>query len=154
MSPDNLHKYIYFLVLMLLIVGYGLLSGLYLKFKFTKLFYIRMSILSYLFYVLSDNLLYTLVFTIFILISVNVYHKNSLVERFQENLKDKSKNKDSIELRDKNELETNHNEKEDKNLDKKQSQPERGENKYSIKRDYKDKGGLKGNITNSIDLSN
>ena len=33
---------------------------------------IRMSILSYLFYVLSDNLLYTLVFTIFILISVNI----------------------------------------------------------------------------------
>jgi hypothetical protein len=85
---------------MLLIVGYGLLSGLYLKFKFTKLFYIRMSILSYLFYVLSDNLLYTLVFTIFILISVNVYHKNSLVERFEENLKDKSKNKDKNESND------------------------------------------------------
>jgi len=83
MSPDNLHKYVYFLVLMLLIVGYGLLSGLYLKFKFTKLFYIRMSILSYLFYVLSDNLLYTLVFTIFILISVNIYHKNSMVEHYE-----------------------------------------------------------------------
>ena len=45
MCPDNLYKYLYFLVLMLLVVGYILFSGVYLKYKFTKTFYIRMSIL-------------------------------------------------------------------------------------------------------------
>ena len=88
MCPDNLYKYLYFLVLMLLVVGYILFSGIYLKYKFTKTFYIRMSILIFLFYVLSDNLLYTILFGIFILISVNIYHKNSIIEGFKENLED------------------------------------------------------------------
>ena len=55
MKTDNLFKYIYFLILMILIVGYFLMSGIYLKYKYSRLFYIRISILSYLFYVLSDN---------------------------------------------------------------------------------------------------
>ena len=88
MCPDNLYKYLYFLVLMLLVVGYILFSGVYLKYKFTKTFYIRISILIFLFYVLSDNLLYTILFGIFILISVNIYHKNSIIEGFKENLED------------------------------------------------------------------
>ena len=88
MCPENLYKYLYFLVLMLLVVGYILFSGVYLKYKFTKTFYIRMSILIFLFYVLSDNLLYTILFGIFILISVNIYHKNSIIEGFKENLED------------------------------------------------------------------
>ena len=88
MCPENLYKYLYFLVLMLLVVGYILFSGIYLKYKFTKTFYIRISILIFLFYVLSDNLLYTILFGIFILISVNIYHKNSIIEGFKENLED------------------------------------------------------------------
>lgn len=88
MSPDNLYKYIYLMILILLGVGYILLTGVYLKYKFSILFYIRMSILTLLFYVLSDNLLYTILFTIFILISVNIYHNNSrkgLKEHFNDN---------------------------------------------------------------------
>ena len=85
MKTDNLFKYIYFLILMILIVGYFLISGQYLKFKYSRLFYIRISILSYLFYVLSDNLLYTLIFSAFISIAVSIHHRNSLIENFKEN---------------------------------------------------------------------
>ena len=100
MSPDNLYKYIYLMILILLGVGYILLTGVYLKYKFSILFYIRMSILTLLFYVLSDNLLYTILFTIFILISVNIYHNNSrkgLKEHFNDNYNDIYPEKETLQ---------------------------------------------------------
>ena len=114
MKTDNLFKYIYFLILMVLIVGYFLISGQYLKFKYSRLFYIRISILSYLFYVLSDNLLYTLIFITFISISVSIHHRNSLIENFKENVKENVKKKNTNVKKKKTNVKKNKNKNEDK----------------------------------------
>ena len=88
MNSYNITKYLYFLVLLLLCIGYLLLSKKYLKYKYSKIFYIRISILCYLFYILSDSLLYTLVFTIFIIYMLDIYHTNELKEHMNDNEND------------------------------------------------------------------
>ena len=95
MEPSNIYKYIYFLVLILLIIGYFLLSKKYLKYKYSIIFYIRFSIMSYLFYVLSDSLLYTCLFIIFILYALDLYHKNEIKEHMKNNNNNNNNNNEN-----------------------------------------------------------
>ena len=80
MNSKNTYKYIYFILLLILIIGYILIKGYNKKFKYSTLFYIRMGILSFLFYILSDNLLYTVIFSIVILFAVELHHRNNVTE--------------------------------------------------------------------------
>ena len=93
MNPKNIYKYLYFLIILLLIVGYILITKKHLNHKYTILFYIRYSVVIYLFYILSDSLLYTLLFGIFIFIAVNIHYRNTEIEQFN--------NKKSIKYKDK-----------------------------------------------------
>ena len=141
MSPDNLYKYIYLMILILLGVGYILLTGLYLKYKFSVLFYIRMSILTLLFYILSDNLLYTILFTIFILISVNIYHNNSrkgLIEHFydKEEFNDFNETLEELNISPGNLKEKLQNEKTNENITREDNDSEMATNSKTIEDFY------------------
>lgn len=93
MNPKNIYKYLYFLIILLLIVGYILITKKHLNHKYTILFYIRYSVVIYLFYILSDSLLYTLLFGIFIFIAVNIHYRNTEIEQFNNKKSIKYKNK-------------------------------------------------------------
>ena len=105
MNPKNIYKYLYFLIILLLVVGYILITKKHLNHKYTILFYIRYSVVIYLFYILSDSLLYTLLFGIFIFIAVNIHYRNTEIEQFnnkksnKDKDKDKDKNKDNAPIR-------------------------------------------------------
>ena len=157
MNPKNIYKYLYFLIILLLVVGYILITKKHLNHKYTILFYIRYSVVIYLFYILSDSLLYTLLFGIFIFIAVNIHYRNTEIEQFnnKKSNKDKDKDKDKNNIYTENEenlIEMNNNKKTVETFFKFSNKLL--ENKDLIKKYnskfYKDKNKYK-NLSNKID---
>tara|TARA_A100001015_G_scaffold318617_1_gene439030 strand:- start:1630 stop:2154 length:525 start_codon:yes stop_codon:yes gene_type:complete len=91
MKSGNLSKYLYFLILIILVLGYYIITKQHLNHKYTMMFYIRFSIIVYLFYILSDSILYTLLFSVFIFIAINIHYRNKEIEHFNDNNKTKKK---------------------------------------------------------------
>ena len=156
MNPKNIYKYLYFLIILLLVVGYILITKKHLNHKYTILFYIRYSVVIYLFYILSDSLLYTLLFGIFIFIAVNIHYRNTEIEQFN-NKKSIKEKKDKKEKKvytenEENLIEMNNNKKTMETFFKFSNKLL--ENKEFIKEHnskfYKDKNKYK-NLSNKID---